>query len=295
MSDLGLVSNCLSTKCLNELHNIESGRLSINTVTLSITIIVLSFFLEIVVHTSLDHRASATEPTDSENDVNDLDTPTPSNATLEDRASVTQLTSSEEAINTQDTLTPSNTPPDVRAKRLICAIFLITPICIAFGFRIQDTILHYPTACNCPNNPHIAPPNWWAITIFNILPFVCACSAFLRALTDCILARWNKSLRDEWWPEYAPIVAIAWMVLILPAVVGGIFWFVAMWFMGALETEIGQNAKVKVPQDEESQVLVNSMDEREREGEDDEETMYSLRSSAELTGCEGDLKMSNIL
>lgn len=66
---------------------------------------------------------------------------------------------------------------------------------------------------DCRPHIHIPPPNWTAITFLAIIPFICASFAFLRALVNCVLVRFDTSLSDTIdvtdkrapWPTCLPI------------------------------------------------------------------------------------------
>lgn len=90
--------------------------------------------------------------------------------------------------------------PNVRANRLITAIFLYAVIVTLFVIRIRDaTIPHLRRECARYTSLHQAKPkmsetNWWIVVLLNIIPFVCASLGFLRTFVDCVLVRWGQGL-----------------------------------------------------------------------------------------------------
>lgn len=93
-----------------------------------------------------------------------------------------------------------------RANRFVVATLAIVPLWIAFAFRIPDT--QVSSLGDCAGKISFAPPNWFAITIFNILPLTCASTAWLGSLIDCVLARFNRSMPYHYWPPALPIYGV---------------------------------------------------------------------------------------
>lgn len=102
-------------------------------------------------------------------------------------------------------------PPNVRANRLIAAVFLYTVVVTAFSIRINGIVNPYisPHCRTYFTDVNVAGPNWWAVGLLNILPLVIATLSLLRTVVDCFLVRWGRSLKyigqdgvDDWttWP-----------------------------------------------------------------------------------------------
>jgi hypothetical protein len=103
-----------------------------------------------------------------------------------------------------------------RAHNLMVATLFIIPICIVFALRIRDAKRPVGPAdydAFCRKEMHVSRTQWWAVVLFNIVPLICACMAWLRTLVDCILVRWNRSLTYEMWPPVWPISMVARVVL----------------------------------------------------------------------------------
>ncbi|KAH8657850.1 hypothetical protein BX600DRAFT_468266 [Xylariales sp. PMI_506] len=171
--------------------------------------------------------------------------------------------------------------PVLRANRFIGATLAIVPLCIAFAFRIKDTRVE--SLGTCIYHIDFVPPNWVAISIFNILPLACACTAWLRTLVDCVLFRFDTALSYEHWPHALPISLPVLLVILL----GIRLRDATMYLMGQPIPTIGDPAR---PGREDMEMLGGTEGERQNlmgqehatGGEDDEVTIYSPRSSGEL-------------
>ncbi|KAF2191848.1 hypothetical protein K469DRAFT_718902 [Zopfia rhizophila CBS 207.26] len=254
--------------CLKEYPSISDSAPSGKTVGLTFTIIILAILIEVVVHSEFVHDKPSTLPCQ------------------EDPPAVDPISESESSSGTPKEAPRTKTPilrycnPNpsvpVRAGRFIIATFLIGPICIAFANRIQEATHNYPFYCRFENNVDIAKPNWWAITIFNILPFTCACLAWLRAFAECLIMRWNKSLGYKYWKVCMPPQVIGWIVIFPVVLVGTLLWFAVMLLMGfPAFGKKAEDVEMEGGQGEEEKLLVEYVGSEERE--DDEETLYSPR------------------
>ena len=87
--------------------------------------------------------------------------------------------------------------PHVRANRLAVSTFLFGLVLTAFIIRIEEATTSPYIDPTCWSIIHTTPPNWTAIVFLNIIPFVLASFAFLRALVDCMLVRWNMGLTND--------------------------------------------------------------------------------------------------
>jgi hypothetical protein len=146
--------------------------------------------------------------------------------------------------------------PSIRARRLVWTTVLLIPICLCFGFRIAPASVHVRSECKYYLAPHMR-STWQYIGFLNIIPFITAISAWLRAFTDCALVRWRKSLRypslhSTWlgWPPFAPIC-----LLFIPGfLVVGQLYKGARWVAGE---PIGAE---DIELEEESRMLIAGMD-----------------------------------
>jgi hypothetical protein len=92
------------------------------------------------------------------------------------------------------TTTPANryATPYVRATRLALALIIYPFILILFIMRIKQGPLFMGADCEI----YIPSTYWLVISLVNFLPFACASTAFLRALVDCVLVRFDTGLSD---------------------------------------------------------------------------------------------------
>lgn len=115
-----------------------------------------------------------------------------------------------------------NVSPNVRANRLITAIFLYAGILAFFIIRMRDVRIPHlrPECANYVSiyraSDKMPVPNWWWVLPLNILPFVCASFSLLRTVVDCVLVRWGQGLdygetkaNNTWaWPVCMPLKAL---------------------------------------------------------------------------------------
>ncbi|KAF2106542.1 hypothetical protein BDV96DRAFT_607235 [Lophiotrema nucula] len=229
----------------------------------TIVIIVLTITIEIVANAPFP-ESKKEEPT----------TPLPESAT-QNEADAEPEAPKPPPPAPQIVLPEANKPPRVRALRTIWATMLIIPICIAFGLRIDNAVntIYYGKCNNMTINP-----SWTLIAIFNIVPFACACTAWLRTVVDCILVRWNKSIAYWVWPPLFPLYWVIFPLIFLWAMLE----FGAYGLMGK-KSPRGKNKVEEVEmqdqeQDEESRALVDNVDGLR---EDDDETVYEAQSPKE--------------
>ncbi|KAF2465164.1 uncharacterized protein BDR25DRAFT_346268 [Lindgomyces ingoldianus] len=178
-----------------------------------------------------------------------------------------------------------------RATRFVAASFLLIPVCLIFGYLIRSHTQDYG---GCETVVEIAEPNWWLIAVFNIFPFVCACTAWLRALVGCVVVRWGRDGRGDYtmWPGSLPPFAI-----LLPfSLVALVLRSGALWMMGKPEEAEVRDIELGGGEaGEERMHLVQNVDGSEREDYDDEDededelTVYNPRDSEEMNG-QGELK-----
>ncbi|KAF2730236.1 hypothetical protein EJ04DRAFT_48492 [Polyplosphaeria fusca] len=177
-------------------------------------------------------------------------------------------------------VTFSNPSPRLRMKRLIGASLAIIPVIITFGIRM-DTVRSLADKCSPYYGVEL---NWTFVVLFNIMPFIAASTAWLRAFVDCLLVRWNKSLSYWMWP---PVFPISYGFYPLLAVLGLCMMEgpkAIQWLMGNPDMrEEGEEATELGEVDEESRPLVADVD----APEDDEVTVVGGSSSPVEDGFEG--------
>jgi hypothetical protein len=246
-------------RCHHDFGAIEDASLpDVSVFFLSAAIIVLALFIDYLVT-----RGFVNEVVKPPANASEITPAATTNATAPlDTQSTTQK--KEEEIPTLAT----------RANRLIAASIVIVLVCAAFGYRISLARYKYPEYCRSID---IAPPKWWAIVVCNILPFSGACMAWLRALIDCILVRWDTHLPQRYWPAY-PLLAGVGMVLSCCHFAVSY----AVYSMMGRRKEItwrkkdeGKDIEMVVDVVEEERALMGGM------RDDDEATMYSPRNSTE--------------
>lgn len=177
--------------------------------------------------------------------------------------------------------------PNVRANRFIAAVILYALVLTAFILRIQDI-----------NNPYVRPmcrpyvgkwkgtggipdPNWWAVVLLNILPFIAASFSLIRTVVDCLLVRWRQVLSydapigDEAWRMWPPCMPFFIVFVAIFVLIDGLFGWPVAWLMGRPRSSIwstprnesGRREDIEM-QGEETRRLVDSVD---GEGTEDEE------------------------
>ncbi|KAF2269350.1 hypothetical protein CC78DRAFT_277778 [Lojkania enalia] len=172
-------------------------------------------------------------------------------------------------MESADPSSPSN-----RAFRFISASISLLFVVVAFGLRIHD-VTAYDYFC-VETNMTIQPV-WWAIVLFNIIPFTCACTAWLRTLVDCLLVRYNKSIPYKLWPNCLPI-AICFLPLL----------FVIGLLHPCIFAVMGVKNPTKVKEEEYIELAEEESLMRNVEGQrdDDEETLSGLESLAQAKKSE---------
>jgi hypothetical protein len=172
----------------------ESPLPEVRTVLCTIVIIVFTIALEVTVASKLGCCSSARHNSDS---APTQDAPT---TTLAQPQSEPPL---QAAVQVRQGPAPPSAnkkrslpSPLLRANRLAAAVLLFVPLVIAFSLRMADIVTPPvpPTCRHRYGSGNMPPPNWWAVALLNILPFVSACFALLRALVDALLVRWNTGL-----------------------------------------------------------------------------------------------------
>jgi uncharacterized membrane protein len=246
------------------------------TVVLTLLGLILTTLIECVVHSSFKPVSkTTTELQHPPNSPSEIDAPTP-NATELPAHNTTEPTSIDASdvsppveqtkSNKTSTTVWCEPHPSVstRARRLTWATILLIPICLVFGFRMGDTISHFRYECRqfLASSPQ---PYWWTITFLNIIPFVIAVTAWIRALVDCLLVRWGKGLRylnkDTSffeWPPCAPIFfvivfAIASLLLFMELLNKGAKWVAGETVAENEDVELGEDRGLIVGMDAEDQ------------------------------------------
>ncbi|KAF2626341.1 hypothetical protein BU25DRAFT_411746 [Macroventuria anomochaeta] len=168
--------------------------------------------------------------------------------------------------------------PNIRANRLIVAVFLYAVTLTAFIVRIHDI-----------NHPYIRPecqgyvwkgqgsipePNWWAVALLNILPFIAASFNLVRTVVDCFLVRWGQALVYDGgisgtctWPPCIPLFLVY-------VVIKGVFAWPIAWMMGRPMSSVWLASKAQTRrrddiemQGDETRRLVDDVDGEGEEGE----------------------------
>ncbi|CAO2647233.1 Nn.00g081550.m01.CDS01 [Neocucurbitaria sp. VM-36] len=163
--------------------------------------------------------------------------------------------------------------PQVRANRLAVSTFLFSLVLMAFIVRIEEATTSPYIDPTCWHIIRATPPNWTAIVFLNIIPFVLASFAFLRALVDCVLVRWNKGLtndtkseRDDryFWFPLMPFLLVCGICYVLMELVK----IPIAFLMGDREVSLWTSKTKKKVEDtelqgEEAQALVDNVDGRD--------------------------------
>jgi hypothetical protein len=139
--------------------------------------------------------------------------------------------------------------PSTRARRFTRSTILLIPICLVLGLRMADR-----TSEECMRYiASSAPLNWWDIVLFII-----AVDAWLRALIDCLLIRWGKGLRypakSSWglgWPPFAPVSLV--ITVAASLVNKGAKWVMGKTVAENNDLELGENRGLIVGIDAENQ------------------------------------------
>jgi hypothetical protein len=253
--------------CRDEYSDIWAGGFTFKTVALTFIIIVLTFSIEAAVHSDVNATSKKKKKTQSAQDEQPRSESPASGASP----------SSEESNATKDTTKGKsswcnpNPSPTIRANRLALATILIIPLCVAFGFRIADTAppdVRYECREILKSSMQ---PTWGAIIPLNIVPFIIASVAWMRAFVDCLLVRWGKTLQcinnvegsGIGWPPFAPLF---WGLVMVCLPIMGIWELVkkgAVWMMGSPDTaesatediELGGEERVRLVDDVDEAVV----------------------------------------
>jgi hypothetical protein len=287
--------------CFREFGNLEDSSPSTRTVLCTIAILVLTIALECAAHAFKNEDCCYEKDADgnfirkdpepsiyapSNGTSTDAENPTPENANTQTSIPGPVTGSGGEVPVGERKKKADHThiaSPTCRANRLVTTTALLIPITIAFALRIRETQFEYPWKCQSSFN--IPPPKWWAITLFNIIPSVCASMAWLRTLVDCVLVRRNKTVPFEFWPPVLPLAIIAIAITCIGMFARDMVFLVMgrkdlMTFTQQLnEIELQRREN----EGEEERGLMHGAGEEEDEllGGDDEVTVYSPRSSME--------------
>jgi hypothetical protein len=280
--------------CLAEFGNLEDSSPSTKTVLCTILIIVLTCGIEAVAHASKSEDCCY-EKDENGDFIRVAPVPTAQTGTEAANTAAGDAQTSAPATNPSGEV-PANErkkkddhvhipSPTRRANRLVGATALIIPITIAFAVRMQQLQITYPLKCQLQLD--IAPPQWWAIVLFDIIPFICASLAWLRTLVDCILVRWDKTLTMGAWPPAWPLAIVA---IIIAAIVFLIRDMVFL-IMGRRDlmtvnpkkknNDIEMDRRDGAAANEEEQGLMEGARDGDSFLEDDEATVYSPKSSME--------------
>ncbi|KAF2802727.1 uncharacterized protein BDZ99DRAFT_527163 [Mytilinidion resinicola] len=200
-----------SFDCKFDYFDISAGGPTPKIVALTVTIIVLTLSIEAAVHSDVNPTSKKKGKTRSSQDELARSESTASDASLSNEEStVTNATAKGKNLRWCN----SNPSPTIRANRLILATTLILPLCVAFGFRIAAAAppdVRYE--CREVLKSSLQPV-WGAIIPLNIIPFIIASVAWIRAFVDCLLIRRGKTLQYPnnikgsgiGWPPFAPIL-----------------------------------------------------------------------------------------
>ncbi|KAH8649252.1 hypothetical protein BX600DRAFT_474824 [Xylariales sp. PMI_506] len=195
--------------------------------------------------------------------------------------------------------------PICRASRLSATTIIIIPVCVAFGLRMGELYPAQPSGA-CYGRINYPPPDWFAISIINVLPLTCACTAWLRCVVDCVLIRYGGHLPLWYWPPVLPIGGTALLLMSVCRVLrDAILWVVmgrpqGSWpsltgfsASAATTTAVGNDGSIplSIRRGEDTEMAGNSelaerqglmKEEIDSNGDDDdydERTMYSPRGS----------------
>jgi hypothetical protein len=243
-------------KCRSDYFDIYTDGLTFKTVALTFIIIILTFCIEGAVHLEANPSPKKEQPQSAQDELSGSES---------EESNATKITTRGKGWSFN-----SDPSPAIRANRLTLATILIIPLCVAFGFRMADTV---PPDVRYECEEVIKPllqPTWGAIIPLNIVPFVIASVAWIRAFVDCLLIRWRKSVQylsnvegsgiTIGWPPFAPLYW-AFLVVLLP--IGVIREFMkkgAVWMMGS--PDIAESATEDIELGGEERVrLVDDVDE----------------------------------
>jgi hypothetical protein len=205
-------------RCTNLYGHLEKDDPSTTTVVCTMALIVLAVLIEVMVNISYTGTAGCGSK-DEEEAIKLLSDPSveasaiPNTTPISeqprredglqaephvasgDGAQATPTTSGSKSTSTKRSICCTASPsPHTRATRLAFAMILYAGVLAAFILRIQEAMQRPYVDILCTRFIHPSTPNWTAITFLNIIPFVCASVAFLRAIVDCLLVRSGTSL-----------------------------------------------------------------------------------------------------
>lgn len=172
--------------------------------------------------------------------------------------------------------------PVCRATRFAGVSVAMIPMCIAFHIRVRQ--IQAASDDFCAGEIAVAPWPLVPLLLFNILPFVCACTVWLRTLVDCILVRFNKTVSDRYWTYALPISSVYRLVRFLIVLIRD----GALRLMGASGSPVdaearphNQDVEMGRVSEDETQNLMQNQGSSTRE--DDEATVYSLQTPDEAS------------
>ncbi|KAG9202539.1 hypothetical protein G6514_004277 [Epicoccum nigrum] len=207
---------------------------SLRGIACSYLITLFAIFLELAVHSSLsccnttghgsDNNTSSTTNVPSHgvstpvvvNEQPQLQVPPALNATqAELLADAQELEESEKKSEVTSGSCVANPSPNIRANRLIFAFLLYTVVLSAFIVRIHEIDDPYisPECRRYVWKGSIPGPNWFAVVLTNIIPFIAATFSMIRTVVDCWLVRSGRGLTyvgqsggEDWttWPPCMP-------------------------------------------------------------------------------------------
>jgi hypothetical protein len=183
----------------------------------TIAIIICAILLEIVVHINFETRDSPVKNTDEEEASSLLpedppilvsEQPQPESEPHAEPRTVEQAKNENAKWNKPifTSCCSDSSGPHTRATRLAIALILYAITLGTFIARIHAATNHPHIDYRCRPYLSIPSPNWTAITLLNIIPFICATFAFLRALVDCVLVRWKSGLVYDFQGDGCPWV-----------------------------------------------------------------------------------------
>jgi hypothetical protein len=292
----------VEAECKHDYFHLLHQGVTFKIVVLTMLGLILTIAIECVVNLSSKPMSkTTTESQRPQNSPSEIDAPAP-DATDHLAHSTTEPThidasdvspSVEQIKSTKASTTAwceTHPSPSTRARRLTKSTILLIPICLVLGFRIADaTSLNIRDECMRYLASSLR-PNWWAITILNIVPFIIAIVAWLRALIDCLLARWGKGLRypaEDFsylgWPPCAPVLFVI-MVGAVPIIL-----FVALLDKGAKwvagET-VAENDDIELGEENRGLIVGMNAEERDVDGPPAYEGLEGVRN--EYLGIENE-------
>ena len=189
--------------------------------------IILTLALEIIVHARFG--SSSTKKTADEEQTRELVGDTSSSlastslVSEQPQAMVSLHAQPQEGVEQQDTKTAEDAcccspapSSNTRATRFAFGVIVYSIIVSLFVMRMNEATNPFHEHPECAGRVATPSPNYVAIAFLNVIPLICATSAFLRTLVDCLLARWGSGLTYEigakkgWpWTPFMPIFSIA--------------------------------------------------------------------------------------